>query len=271
MATQKKQSRSSAIAVIAIAVLAIALAAMLIFFFGNEGGKGALGLIKGDDVGEGVDGAKNDAVAGLIDASELPDATAPVAETNETGETVITLSDAGISIEGTGAVAEGTYLKIVNGGTYSISGSLSDGRIAVRAKGEDVVLILNGVNVSCSNSSPLYVNKAASVTLLLNGTAENVFTDGSTYDYSLEYGDAVAEEPDACIYSKADLIIRGTGSLKVIGNHNSGIIGKDTLKIINTSVDVTAVNNGINGKDSLTVQNSTVKVIAGGDARMKEA
>lgn len=266
MATQKKQSRSSAIAVIAIAVLAIALAAVLIFFFGNEGGKGALGLIKGDDVGEGVDGAKNDAVAGLIDASELPDATAPVAETNETGETVITLSDAGISIEGTGAVAEGSYLKIVNGGTYSISGSLSDGRIAVRAKGEDVVLILNGVNVSCSNSSPLYVNKAASVTLLLNGTAENVFTDGSTYDYSLEYGDAVAEEPDACIYSKADLIIRGTGSLKVIGNHNSGIIGKDTLKIINTSVDVTAVNNGINGKDSLTVQNSTVKVIAGGDA-----
>ena len=264
MSQKRNKKNVSAAAVIVVAVIIIILAAALIFIFGGSGE--ALSNIKNDVVGDNVDGKHNDVGEDLIGSSELPDATVPVQETAAEGSTVITLSDGGINIEGPGAVADGSYLKIVNGGTYSISGSLSDGRIAVRAKGEDVVLILNGVSVSCSDSAPLYVNKAESVTLLLNGSAENVFTDGTSYDYSLEYGDAVAEEPNACIFSKADLIIRGTGSLKVNANYNSGIIGKDTLQILNTTVTVDAKNNGINGKDSLTVQNSTLSVTAGGDA-----
>ena len=261
----KKRSGGAAGAIIVAAVVVIILAVAFIFAFGGEGGKGIVGKIKEDILGGG-DGTTNGTALTLIDESSLPDSTKTVQTTDETGDTIITLSDSGITIDGQGAVAEGSYLKIIRGGVYSLSGTLSDGRIAVRAQGEDVVLILNGVNVTCLNSAPLYVNKAASVTLLLNGSTENVFTDGTNYDYSLEYGDAVAEEPDACVFSKADLIIRGTGSLTVNANYNSGIISKDTLQIINTTVSVTAKNNGINGKDSLTVQNSTVSVNAGGDA-----
>ena len=264
MAAYKKRNSRASAAVIAVAVLVMIVAVVLALVFGGEGGGGVLSHIKDDILGEG--GTQNGSAVDMIDSSQLPDATTPVVETSETGTTVITLSDSGITIDGNGALAEGSYLKIVKGGTYSLSGSLTDGRIAVRAKGEDVVLILNGVNVTCSNSAPLYVNKAASVTLLLNGTSENTFTDGTAYDYTLEYGSAVEEEPNACVFSKADLIIRGTGSLKVNANYNSGIISKDTLKIINTTVDVSAKNNGVNGKDSLTIQNSTVRVSAGGDA-----
>lgn len=259
----KKKSGAKAGAVILVAVVIIILAAAFIFVFGGEGG--AVGKIKEDILGGGK-GSSNGTALNMIDESELPDSTKSVQETNETGDTVITLSDSGITVDGGGAVVDGNYVKIIRGGIYSLSGTISDGRIAVRAQGEDVVLILNGVNITCLNSAPLYINKAASVTLLLNGTTENVFTDGTVYDYSLEYGDAVGEEPNACIHSKADLKIRGTGSLKVNGNYNSGIIGKDTLEIINTTVDVTAKNNGINGKDSLLIQNSTVRVEAGGDA-----
>lgn len=265
MAQYKKTNNKSAAAVMTIAVIVIILAVAFIFLFGGDG-KGVLGQIRDEIVGNDVNGAHNGTKLDLIDKSQLPDATTPVQETSAEGDTVITLSDSGITVNGQGAVADGNYLKIVRGGTYILSGTLSDGRIAVRAQGEDVVLIFNGVNVTCTNSAPLYVNKAESVTLLLNGTTENVFTDGSQYDYSLEYGNAVEEEPNACIFSKADLIIRGTGSLKVNANFNSGIIGKDTLKILNTTVDVTAKNNGINGKDSLTIQNSTVSVSAGSDA-----
>lgn len=264
MATKRKRRNKSAGAIIVVAVIVIILAVTLLALFGGDGEGGVLSGIMDDILGG--DGAQNSTQMGLIDDSELPDATTPVQKTSAEGNTKIVLSDSGITIDGKGALADGSYLKIVNGGTYSISGTLSDGRIAVRAQGEDVVLILNGVSVTCSNSAPLYVNKAESVTLLLNGTSENVFTDGSSYDYTLEYGDAAAEEPDACIFSKADLIIRGTGSLIVNANFNSGIISKDTLQILNTTVSVTAVNNGINGKDSLTVQNSTVSVNAGGDA-----
>ncbi len=261
MAQSSKNRSKNAGAVIVVAVVVIILAVTFIFAFGGDGG--TLSHIRDDILGEG---SHNGTALELIDSSTLPDATTPVQETDAVGDTLITLSDSGIEINGKGALAEGSYLKIVSGGTYALSGKLSNGRIAVRAQGEDVVLILNGVDVTCKNSAPLYINKAASVTLLLNGKTVNTFTDGTSYDYSLEYGDAVEEEPDACVFSKADLIIRGTGSLVVNANYNSGIIGKDTLQILNTTVSVTAKNNGVNGKDSLKVQNSTLSVNAGGDA-----
>ena len=261
MAYQKKKSKSALIVVI-VAVLAIVLAAAFIILFGGDGNP--LASLKDDILGG--KGVENETKLDLMDSSDLPDSTSPVQETSESGATVITFNGSDISIDGNGAVADGNTLLIVQSGIYSLSGTLDDGRIIVNAKKQDVVLILDGVNVTCSNSSPLYIYKAASVTLLLNGTTENVFTDGTSYDYTLDYCEASEEEPNACIYSKGDLIIRGTGSLKVNANYNSGIICKDTLKIINTTVDVTAKNHGINGKDSLTVQNSTVKVSAGGDA-----
>lgn len=264
MAYEKRKKRNAAPGVIITAVVVIVVAIVLIIAFGGEGGKGILGSIKDDILGES--GADNSTKLGLLSESDLPDVTTPVQETNESDGTKITLNGTEIIVDGEGAIVEGSCLKIVKGGIYNLSGTLTDGRITVVAKGEDVVLILNGIDVTCSNYTPLYVYKAGSVTLLLNGTAENIFTDGSSYDYTLEYSNSEKQEPDACIFSKGDLIIRGTGSLKVNANANSGIISKDTLKIINTTVDVTAKNNGINGKDSLTIQNSTVKVNAGGDA-----
>lgn len=258
----KKKSGSAPI-VIAAAVLVIVLAAVLIIFFGGDG-SGPLGALKDDVLGS--NGVDNRTKIDLIDESDLPDVTIPVYETSYTGDTVITFNGSEINVDGAGAAVQGNTVLIVKSGIYSFTGTLDDGRIVVNAKGQDVVLILDGVNVTCSNSSPLYIYKASSVTLLLNGTKENVFTDGASYDYTLEYCDADKEDPNACIYSKADLIIRGTGSLVVNANYNSGIICKDTLKIMNTTVDVTAKNNGINGKDSLTIQNTTLRVSAGGDA-----
>ncbi len=201
----------------------------------------------------------------LLDATAMPNAVSPVQEVNETGSTKITFDGTFAAVSGAGAQAQDGYVIINRAGVYELSGTLADGRIVVNAKGEDVVLILNGVNITCSNSSPLYVYKASTVTLIANGKTENVFTDGNDYDFSLDFCDPVESEPNAAIFSKADLIIRGTGTINVRGNYSSGIIGKDNLKIVNTTVNVVAVNNGINGKDSLTIQNSNVDVSAVND------
>lgn len=201
----------------------------------------------------------------LLDENAMPDAAAPVQEVNETGSTKITFNGTEAVVDGAGAQADGGYVIINRGGVYELSGTLANGRVVVNAKGEDIVLVLNGVNITCANSSPLYVYKASSVTLIANGKTENVFTDGTDYDFSLDFCDSVESEPNAAIFSKADLIIRGTGTITAKGNYSSGIIGKDTLKIVNTTVNVEAANNGINGKDSLTIQNSTVNVTAAND------
>ena len=59
-----------------------------------------------------------------------------------TGATIITLSGSTVSIEGSGAEAEGGVVTITEGGIYAVSGTLDDGRIIVNAGSADVTCLL---------------------------------------------------------------------------------------------------------------------------------
>ena len=160
----------------------------------------------------------------------------------------------------------GSVLTITKGGTYVLSGTLDDGSVIVDADGQNVTLLLNGANITCSYSSAIYVYNAKSATVYVKEGTENTLSDGSTYTYKDSYSSAAEEEPNACLYAKDDLTVAGSGSLTVKGNFNNGIVSKDTLQIENVTLTVTAKNNGINGKDFLSVKKATLKVTAGGDA-----
>lgn len=170
----------------------------------------------------------------------------------------ILLSDSSASVSGTGAEAENGIVTITEGGTYEISGTLEGGQICVKAPDEDVTLILKNVSVASSSGSPFVILKANSVTLSLPDGTESTLTDSETYDSN--------EDADACLSSKADLTIEGTGTLTVNANYKNGITGKDTLTIRDSTLSVTAANHGITGKDSLTAENASLTVQSGGDA-----
>lgn len=177
----------------------------------------------------------------------------PVAAPDLTNATTITLS-------GTDDVT------VTDGGVYVLTGTLTDGRVLVNAPDADVTLVLQDADITCSDSSALYIYKAASVLLYLPDGTASTLTDGSSYDYSDGVSSAAGEEPNACLYAKSDLIIAGGGTLTVTGNAGNGITGKDTLKIEDTAVSVTAANHGINGKDCLVLKQTDVTVTSGGDA-----
>ena len=155
---------------------------------------------------------------------------------------------------------------ITDGGVYVLTGTLTDGRVLVNAPGADVTLVLRDADITCTDSSALYIYKAASVLVYLPDGTASTLTDGSSYDYSDSFSSADDEEPNACLYSKSDLVIAGGGTLTVTGNANNGITGKDTLKIEGAAVNVTAANHGINGKDCLVLKQADVTVTSGGDA-----
>lgn len=155
---------------------------------------------------------------------------------------------------------------ITSGGVYVLTGTLTDGRVLVNAPGADVTLVLRDADITCTDSSALYIYKAANVLLYLPDGTASTLTDGSSYDYGDSVSSAIDEEPNACLYAKSDLIIAGGGTLTVTGNANNGITGKDTLKIEDTAVSVTAANHGINGKDCLVLKQADVTVTSGGDA-----
>ncbi len=201
-------------------------------------------------------------------AASLPSATAGVSETGApelTGAVRIACSGETVSVSGSGAQYESGTLEITSAGTYVLSGTLS-GRILVNAKGQDVTLVLNGLSVTCSDSSALYGYKAGSLRLYLVEGTENNLTDGESYSFSDAYSSLDDEEPNACLYSKADLVIDGEGSLTVTANYKNGITGKNTLVIVSSNLTVSAVNHGINGKDSLTAEDAKITVVSGGDA-----
>jgi len=174
----------------------------------------------------------------------------------------ITLNGNSITVNASGvATVDGSKITITSAGTYRISGSLTDGQITVDTDDEETIrLILNGVNIRCSTSSPIYILSAKKAIIILEENTVNYVADSASY--VLEAGE---DEPNAAIFSKSDLTIFGSGSLNVNGNYNDGIASKDGLIIKSGTITVNAVDDGIRGKDYLVVKGGAVALNVGGD------
>lgn len=174
----------------------------------------------------------------------------------------ITLNGSSIAVGGNGATASGSKVTITSAGTYSFSGSLTDGQVIVNTTDKAVVrLILNGVNITSSNSAPIYIKDSGKTVIVLADNSNNTLTDGTTYVY-----DVVAdEEPNAAIFSKSDLTFFGTGALTVNGRFGDAIVSKDGLIIKSGNITVSAADDGIRGKDYLIIDSGTLNITSKAD------
>jgi hypothetical protein len=177
--------------------------------------------------------------------------------------TYIQLNGSTASYEGSGAVVvSGSSIFIRTGGVYVLSGALDDGQVVVEAEDKSTVrLVLNGVDIHSSTSSPIYVKDAEKTVISLPEGTENIISDGEEYVYD----DAEEEEPNSTIFSKDDLTINGEGRLVVEANFIDGIIGKDELRITGGNIQVTAKDDAIVGRDLLAISDGNFTIIAGGD------
>jgi hypothetical protein len=174
----------------------------------------------------------------------------------------ISLNGSSISASSNSVLVNGSHVTITSSGNYSMSGSLSDGQIVVNTTDKETVrLVLNGVTINNSSNSPIYIESAKKVVIILADNTVNNITDGSSYIFT-NAGDS---EPDAAIFSKSDLSIYGNGSLNVHGNYNDGIVSKDGLIIKSGVIAVSSVDDGIKGKDYLIVKGGSVTVTSMGD------
>ncbi len=147
---------------------------------------------------------------------------------------------------------------IIEGGTYILSGTVTDKTITVNATGAEINIILKNANVHNSGGPAIYVRAASKVTLTLAEGTSNSLSDGSSY--SITDG---GSKLDGAIFSKADLTIEGTGTLNVNGNFKHGIVSKDDLVITSGRINVISKNIGINGKDCVKINSGNITVVAG--------
>ena len=173
------------------------------------------------------------------------------------GNFTITTSDGNVT-------KNGDVYTISAAGTYTLTGTLSDGQIIINAGDDDEVeLELNGADISCSTDSPIYAVNADKVKIKAAEGTVNSVTDARNY---------VQGENDtagsAAIYALCDLNIVGKGTLNVTAKtYNNGIHTKDDLKIKNVTLIVTAPNNAVKGNDSVTVESGNITLVStGGDA-----
>lgn len=179
---------------------------------------------------------------------------------DENNVTKIMLGDS-ISVKGQGVSVEEHKLTISDGGTYVISGKISDGQIIVDSESKSMVrLVLNGAEITSLNSAPIYVKSAKKVVLSLEEGTNNVLAD--TKDYVFEEG---SDEPDATLFSKDDLTINGLGTLDINANYRDGITSKDSLKIMEGTININAADDGIKGKDMVAINDGNLTIKAVGD------
>ncbi|MCB9641612.1 MAG: carbohydrate-binding domain-containing protein [Myxococcales bacterium] len=173
--------------------------------------------------------------------------------------TVITLNGTSIDATAMGITVEGSKVTISAAGTYNLKGSLSDGQVIVNTEDKGTVkLLLNGVQLTSSQVAAIHVQKAELVELILIEQTQNAVNGGKTTAGG-------EDDPNAAIYSKADMVICGDGALTVQAALNDGITGKDGLSIFGGTIQVTAVDDGIRGKDFLAIKSANITVQSGGD------
>lgn len=229
---------------------------------GEKTGQGQSGQAQGDN---GATGA-TDAVgwASLIDIPGMDFAYSDRdrdASYDEAAATKIALTGQGATVSGEGAAVEGSTVIITAAGTYVVSGELTAGSLTVNAGDADKVqIVLSGASIRNEAGPALNIQQADKVFVTLAAGSQNTLADGASY--TLAEGE---DEPNAALYSKADLTINGTGALTVEGNYRHGVNSKDDLVVTGGTLTVTAKEDGLRGKDCVKVADGSFAITAGGD------
>ena len=162
------------------------------------------------------------------------------------------------------SIEDGKAYKIKESGTYIASGENANAKITVDAYGCDVVLILNGVNLTCATEAPIKVKAAKSFTLHVASKTKNYLVDGE------------ANEDDGVLVVKKDITklnIEGSGYLYITSNRetnaegDAGIGIKDPMgvSIKDTHLIINSTDHAISGKAGVSVENAKLYLDAKGD------
>lgn len=158
-----------------------------------------------------------------------------------------------------GVTVDGNVITITSGGTYIISGTLSEGQFVVDADDEKVQLVLDNADINCATSAAIYIKSAGKTFITLAEGSENILMN------TAEFETIDDNNIDAVIFSKDDLALNGSGTLTINSENGHGIVSKDDLKITGGTYNITAASHALSGKDSVRIAAGTFNLVSGKD------
>ena len=158
-----------------------------------------------------------------------------------------------------GVSVENGTITITSGGTYRLTGEYSGQAKIEAAKTDTVRLVLDNAKITNSTGAAINVVSTAEAIIYTAAGTTNTVADEANYTAT---GD---NDPDAAIYSTANLTLAGEGSLSVKGSYEEGIHTTGGLVIASGTLEVNAANTGIKGKDYVDIIGGIVNVTAAQD------
>lgn len=182
---------------------------------------------------------------------------------DESKATKVKLSDSKTTVSGDGAKYSSengvNTVTITKEGTYILSGNLNGQIVVDTDKTAKVQIVLNGVTISSESTAAIQVKQADKVFLTLAKGSENTLTETG------EFASDASSTVDGVIFSKDDLTINGTGTLKISTASGHGVVSKDDLVIASGTIDITSSGHGLQGKDSVRIADGTITINSSND------
>ena len=168
-----------------------------------------------------------------------------------------------VTLNGASAQASSDSVQIGDGavtitaaGTYILSGDYEGSIIVSATKDDKVQLVLDGVSIAAADYAAIYVAQADKVFLTLAEGSENTLSNGGSFT---QIDDS---NVDAVIFSRDDLTLNGTGTLRVTSPAGHGIVCKDELVITGGVYEIGAAKTAIRANDSIAISGGSFTLAA---------
>ncbi len=173
-----------------------------------------------------------------------------------------------------GYKVKGTSLTLNESGTYVLSGSCKDGSVKVKKGTSGVNIVLDGIDLTSSDTAPLALNKSSEVTVTAADNTENTLTDSKLNNSDDNAENENAENAVIKCKDGSKVTITGGGTLNINANAMNGIKSGSTtdeegeayLTIKQATININAsVNDGINAGQLLNIESGNITVKAADD------
>ncbi len=154
---------------------------------------------------------------------------------------------------------------ITRSGVYELTGILNNGMVTVSTNDTGTVyLVLDNAHLTGNNGSPLYIEKANNVVIILEDKTSNTirYTGQDNENDDL---------PDAALYSRANLTIAGEGVLSINATYVDAIKSKENLELEDITLILETPEDAIDSDGDIHIKRGMYTINAGDDAIHSEA
>lgn len=87
----------------------------------------------------------------------------------------------------------------------------------------------------------------------------NTLTDGTTYSEN------ATEDQKGCVFSEGQIIVKGAGTLNIIGKNKHGLCSDDYVIVENSTLNITSAKDAIHANDSIGIEGGIITLSPKGD------